>query len=77
MEIIAKNCNVDAGLLEPVEESREVDLAGMTLRFLDAPGHSPAGTVVVVDGEAAFAGDTIFPGSCGRLDLPGSSVDVP
>ena len=24
----------------------------------------------------ALSGDTVFPGSCGRLDLPGSSVDA-
>ena len=24
----------------------------------------------------ALTGDTVFPGSCGRLDLPGSSVDA-
>jgi glyoxylase-like metal-dependent hydrolase (beta-lactamase superfamily II) len=34
--------------------------------------------VAAVGGEdrLVLTGDTIFPGSCGRLDLPGSSVDA-
>ena len=50
------------------------------LDFTHTPGHSPGSMVVFVDGNQPgrpgngagilVSGDTIFPGSCGRLDLP-------
>ena len=56
-------------------------------RCLHTPGHSPGSMVLVVDGPAVagskwapkpaglcVSGDTIFPGSCGRLDLPDASA---
>jgi len=50
------------------------------LSVIATPGHSPGGVTLVaaIDGEQrlVLTGDTIFPGSCGRLDLPGSSVDA-
>ena len=57
-----------------------VHVGQVALRVLHTPGHSPGSMVMVasVDGEnrLAVTGDTVFPGSCGRLDLPGSSVDA-
>ena len=55
-------------------------VGGVRLRFVHTPGHSPGSMIVVVDGDnpgapgggagIVVSGDTIFPGSCGRLDLP-------
>ena len=51
----------------------------VSLRVLHTPGHSPGSVVLVVSAGGAerliLTADTLFPGSCGRLDLPGSSVD--
>jgi len=50
------------------------------LRVVHTPGHSPGSVVLVVSVGGAeklvLTADTLFPGSCGRLDLPGSSVDA-
>ena len=46
--------------------------AGKTeLRFLHTPGHSP-GSQCILAGGALITGDTLFTGSIGRCDLPGS-----
>ena len=51
----------------------DVILAGdVSLRVLHTPGHSPGGISLYVDG-AVFTGDTLFVGSVGRTDFPGSS----
>jgi len=46
---------------------------------MHTPGHSPGSVVLVVRAGGSdrllLTADTLFPGSCGRLDLPGSSVD--
>ena len=80
-EAIAR-CNVSAAhRLLPLSNGSTVriggregtDHAGTLLRFLSTPGHSPGGTTILVGGHA-ITGDTLFPGSCGRIDLPESSV---
>ena len=45
-------------------------IAGAELKVLHTPGHTP-GSVCLLWGQELFAGDTLFAGSCGRVDLPG------
>jgi len=39
------------------------------------PGHSPDSSCYIVSGRV-FTGDCLFVGDCGRVDLPGSSVEA-
>lgn len=50
----------------------ELNLAGLTIRVLPTPGHTP-GSVCLLVGDTMFSGDTLFRGSCGRTDFPGGS----
>ncbi len=43
-----------------------------TLKVMHTPGHTP-GSIVLVGEKEVFTGDTLFSGSVGRTDLPGSS----
>ncbi|WP_312636099.1 MBL fold metallo-hydrolase [Oscillibacter sp.] len=54
-------------------EGDTVQVGGLTVSVLSTPGHSP-GSVTLLCGEAMFAGDTLFAGSCGRTDLSGGNV---
>lgn len=45
----------------------------LTFTVYRTPGHTP-GSVCLVCGEVMFSGDTLFSGSCGRVDLPGGSM---
>lgn len=54
-------------------EGDTVTLAGLTFSVLHTPGHTP-GSVCLVAEDAMFSGDTLFAGSCGRVDFPGSSL---
>ena len=63
-------------------DASEFMVGGVKLQFIHTPGHSPGSCVVVVgdeftrDGKGfCVSGDTIFPGSCGRLDLKDASRD--
>ena len=53
-----------------LEEGDEVEAAGMTLRVLHTPGHTPGGVCYAL-GENLFTGDTMFDRGYGRTDLPG------
>lgn len=51
-------------------------LGGVTVRLLHTPGHTPGSQCFYVEESGAagklVSGDTLFLGSCGRVDLPGS-----
>lgn len=55
------------------DEGDQLTLAGLSFMVLATPGHTP-GSVCLDFGEHMFTGDTLFAGSCGRIDLPGGSV---
>ena len=48
--------------------------AGIRYRIIETPGHSPGGVCFLLEDDGVLlAGDTLFAGSIGRLDLPGGS----
>ena len=60
------------GGYEALEDGRALDVAGLGIRVLHTPGHSP-GSVTFVVGHDQIVGDLILPGSVGRTDIPGAS----
>ena len=50
-----------------------VEAAGLSFRLWHTPGHTKGGVCLYTDG-CLFCGDTLFAGSCGRMELPGGSV---
>jgi glyoxylase-like metal-dependent hydrolase (beta-lactamase superfamily II) len=53
-----------------------IELGGVRVRLLHTPGHTPGSQCFLVEEPGApgrlVSGDTLFLGSCGRVDLPGS-----
>ena len=49
----------------------QLDLAGLTCKVHHTPGHTP-GSVCLEFGDTLLTGDTLFAGSIGRTDFPGS-----
>ena len=58
----------------PVDAGDETQVGGLTIKFLHTPGHTPGSQCFLV-GNALVSGDTLFIGSCGRVDLPGSNPE--
>jgi glyoxylase-like metal-dependent hydrolase (beta-lactamase superfamily II) len=54
-----------------VDGTETLDLGGLQIRFLHTPGHTPGSQCFLVN-DRLISGDTLFIGSCGRVDLPGS-----
>jgi hydroxyacylglutathione hydrolase len=57
---------------EPLRDGEDLVMAGMTIKVLHTPGHSP-GSVTFVLGRDQIVGDLILPGSVGRTDISGAS----
>jgi glyoxylase-like metal-dependent hydrolase (beta-lactamase superfamily II) len=57
-----------------------VEAGGVRVRLLHTPGHTPGSQCFLVehgDGPSHLvSGDTLFLGSCGRVDLPGSDPEA-
>jgi hydroxyacylglutathione hydrolase len=52
-----------------------IDEAGIKLRVLHTPGHTPGGiSLYAADEGIVFVGDTLFADSVGRTDFPGGSA---
>jgi hydroxyacylglutathione hydrolase len=58
-----------------LEEPDIIEQAGIKLRVLHTPGHTPGGICLYAEDDGvAFVGDTLFAGSIGRTDFPGGSM---
>ena len=74
--------NASAGLIgrkvtapeatDTVKEGDELELAGLKVKVLHTPGHTPGSVCYEIEGEL-FTGDTVFEYGWGRTDLPGGS----
>lgn len=56
------------------EGGDKVDIGGIEIQLLHTPGHTPGSQCFLVKNRIV-AGDTLFIGSCGRVDLPGSNPE--
>lgn len=61
--------------LNPLSGGQVLDLAGLEIRVLHTPGHSP-GSVSFLIGDSIFDGDLVFRGSIGRTDFPGGDFQA-
>ena len=55
-----------------VKEGDEPEFAGLKVKVLHTPGHTPGSVCYEIEGEL-FTGDTLFEYGWGRTDLPGGS----
>jgi len=70
----------DPSEVKPLDDDAVLDLAGVRLTVRHAPGHTQGSVVFTLDLGPEFdeapgllAGDVLFAGSVGRVDLPGGS----
>lgn len=60
-----------------LRDEQPLTVGSISLRVLSTPGHSPAGVAYLDESQGIlFCGDSLFAGSIGRTDLPGSSHDL-
>src|SRR5207244_6465255 len=56
------------------ESGDKIDVGGVEIQLLHTPGHTPGSQCFLVENRIV-SGDTLFIGSCGRVDLPGSNPE--
>jgi len=64
-----------SGLPEDVlhlyDGAQQFQIGPFTVDIIPTPGHTAGGVCIQLE-DALFTGDTLFPGACGRVDLPSS-----
>jgi glyoxylase-like metal-dependent hydrolase (beta-lactamase superfamily II) len=73
-EGLQKNLALPPDDLTTVTDGDSIELGETSIQIIHTPGHTPGGICLLVAGHLV-SGDTLFVGSCGRTDLPGSDVD--
>ncbi len=71
---VSSAVGLESSDLVAVDGETTVQVGRIPLRFIHTPGHTPGSQCFLVDGNLV-SGDTLFIGSCGRVDLPGSSPE--
>jgi glyoxylase-like metal-dependent hydrolase (beta-lactamase superfamily II) len=57
-----------------LEDGCVIKPAGIKLKVLHTPGHTPGGISLYSDDGIVFTGDTLFAGSIGRTDMTGGNM---
>ncbi len=78
-EGVAKVADMARSELSEHEGGDVIEVGALRIRLLHTPGHTPGSQCFLVEeaGRAGqlVSGDTLFLGSCGRVDLPGSDPE--
>jgi glyoxylase-like metal-dependent hydrolase (beta-lactamase superfamily II) len=79
-EGVRKVTGLSASDLVSHEGGDALELGGVRVRLLHTPGHTPGSQCFLVEEAGApgrlVSGDTLFLGSCGRVDLPGGDPEA-
>lgn len=70
-EYVPRICGLSKSDLVLTEGGDDLAVGEQRIQFLHTPGHTPGSQCFLVGGNL-ISGDTLFIGSCGRVDLPGS-----
>lgn len=62
------------------ESGDVIDVGGLGIKLIHTPGHTPGSQCFLLESSLVseprlIAGDTLFIGSCGRVDFPGGSAE--
>jgi hydroxyacylglutathione hydrolase len=55
-----------------VNDDESIKFGDSQIKIIHTPGHSGDSICLVINDKIILTGDTLFVGSCGRIDLPGS-----
>lgn len=80
VEGLRRLTGLEASDLVAHEGGDVLELGDVRVRLLHTPGHTPGSQCFLVEERGAeghlVSGDTLFLGSCGRVDLPGSDPEA-
>jgi len=72
VETTSKQTGTPKESINGMKDNAVLNVGSVGLKFLHTPGHSPGSMCILVeesDQSLLLSGDTVFPGSCGRIDL--------
>ena len=66
---------IEPQLVTEVSDGQKLEIAGVNLTILHAPGHTRGSVMFGIDETYLLSGDVLFQGSIGRTDLPFGSAE--
>lgn len=72
----SRNFSLDPSIpIITMEDGETLEFGKVKIRIHHTPGHTP-GSVCLESGDDLYTGDTLFEGSIGRTDFPGSDLSL-
>ncbi len=72
---VRRVCGLSGSDLQPHAGGDVIRVGKIPVEVLHTPGHTEGSSCFLVAGHRLVAGDTLFVGGCGRVDLPGSDPE--
>lgn len=66
---------IDPIRISPTVNNQIIKIGQVDVKFIHTPGHTKGSQCILVGEKRLLTGDTLFPGSHGRTDLPGGSPE--
>ena len=73
--IIQYQQSIQKGHYISVSDGEPIKLGDIVITVLHTPGHSKESICLLVNDEFVLTGDTLFVGTCGRVDLDGGDIN--
>ena len=73
--IIQYQQSIQKGNYIGVSDGESIKLGDIVITVLHTPGHSKESICLLVNDECILTGDTLFVGTCGRVDLDGGDIN--
>jgi len=75
VDVYVEETGIDPERIVPTTDGQRIGIGNTQVKLMHTPGHTPGSQCILFGDGRVLTGDTLFVGCCGRVDLPGGSVE--
>lgn len=75
VDVYVEETGIDPERIVPTTDGQIIKIGNSQVKLMHTPGHTPGSQCIQFGDGRVLTGDTLFVGCCGRVDLPGGSIE--